>query len=116
MVYFPPMKINILIRFFLTFFTLSFAASSYSAEDTQNLASTPGKETYQQYCSICHAAGVAGAPRFQNTQDWAPHISHGIDHMLQNAITGLNAMPPKGTCTSCTEQQLKEAIEYMLPK
>jgi cytochrome c5 len=25
-------------------------------------------------------------------------------------------MPPKGTCMTCTKEDLKAAIEYMLPK
>ncbi|MGB5729137.1 MAG: c-type cytochrome [Thiogranum sp.] len=34
--------------------------------------------------------------------------------MLATAVSGLNAMPPKGTCADCSDEELKAAIEYML--
>lgn len=76
-----------------------------------------GKTIYQQYCSICHAAGLAGAPKFQNAEEWTPRLAKkGIEGLTKDSITGLNGtMPPKGSCMSCTDQQLKDAIEYMLP-
>jgi cytochrome c5 len=29
-------------------------------------------------------------------------------------LNGLNAMPPKGTCMSCSEDELKAAMNYLL--
>lgn len=107
MLYFLAMKRNMHRHFFIPIFF--FIVCNAHAENTA------GKETYQQYCSICHAAGLAGAPKFQNANDWKPRISKGIDGLLKSVDNGLNAMPPKGTCTTCTNQQLKDAIEYMLP-
>ena len=37
----------------------------------------------------------------------------GLDGLLAKAITGLNAMPPKGTCADCSDDELKGAIEKM---
>jgi len=74
-----------------------------------------GEQVYKQYCAVCHAAGIAGSPRFQNAEDWKPRLSKGVDGLLKSAATGLNTMPPKGTCTTCTDEQLKAAVEYMLP-
>jgi cytochrome c5 len=34
--------------------------------------------------------------------------------MLKNSKQGLNAMPPKGTCTQCSDAQLQAAIQLML--
>jgi cytochrome c5 len=41
-------------------------------------------------------------------------VSKGVDGLLATAISGLNAMPPKGTCAACSDEELKVAIEYML--
>lgn len=75
-----------------------------------------GEDVYKKHCVVCHAAGVAGAPKFQDKASWSARQSKGIDVLLKTAITGLNAMPPKGTCMNCSDDELKSAIEYMLPK
>lgn len=77
----------------------------------------PGQETYEQYCVVCHRDGLAGAPKFRDANDWKPRLAgKTIDEILAIAIQGLNAMPPKGTCATCSDAELKAAIEYMLPK
>lgn len=72
------------------------------------------EETYKTYCQACHAAGVAGAPKTGDKDAWAPRIAKGDDAMLATAIKGLNAMPPKGTCMSCSDDDLKAAIDYIV--
>lgn len=74
----------------------------------------PGQAVYKKACVVCHAAGVAGAPKFGDKAAWSPRAAKGIDTLLKNSITGINAMPARGTCADCTDVQLKEAIEYML--
>jgi cytochrome c5 len=37
-----------------------------------------------------------------------------MDTLLTNATKGIRAMPPKGACATCTEADLKAAIEYMI--
>lgn len=78
----------------------------------------PGQEIYERYCMICHKDGVASAPKFKNKVDWSPRLkaAGSIDGLVAIAIKGMNVMPPKGTCQVCTEKDLKEAIEYMMPK
>jgi len=77
----------------------------------------PGQDTYEQYCSVCHRDGLAGAPKFRNEQDWKPHLAgKKLDDLLASALKGVNAMPAKGTCIQCSDEELKAAISYMLPK
>ncbi len=76
--------------------------------------SDAGKQIYDTKCMACHAAGVAGAPKFGDKAAWAPRIATGMDALLTNATNGIRAMPPKGTCMDCTEDQLKAAIQYMV--
>jgi len=73
-----------------------------------------GKEIYDTKCASCHANAIAGAPKFGDKQAWAPYIATGIDNMLAVAIKGKGAMPPKGACMDCTDEQLKSTIQYMI--
>jgi len=73
-----------------------------------------GKEVYMKSCVACHAAGVAGAPKLGDKAAWAPRIATGMDALLNSAINGKNVMPPRGTCASCSDDELKAAIEYMV--
>jgi cytochrome c5 len=72
-----------------------------------------GEQIYQTNCIACHGTGAAGAPKFGDAAAWAPRIAKGIDALLASATKGLNAMPPKGLCMDCSEDELKGAIEYM---
>lgn len=76
-----------------------------------------GKKTYERYCVACHGSGLVGAPKFHDDKDWGPRLSEKtIQDLVASAIKGLNAMPTKGTCYECTEDDIKAAIEYMLPQ
>jgi cytochrome c5 len=75
-----------------------------------------GEQVYQAHCIACHGTGAAGAPKFGDAAAWAPRIAKGIDALLVSATNGLNAMPPKGLCMSCSQDELKGAIEYMISK
>lgn len=66
-----------------------------------------------KHCNACHGAGVLGAPKIGDSAAWQARASNGIDGLLANAISGLNAMPPKGTCADCSDDELKAAIEKM---
>ncbi len=76
--------------------------------------STEGKKIYETKCAVCHASGVAGAPKLGDKAAWAPRIKSGMDTLMKNVINGINAMPPKGTCGACSKEQLQAAVDYML--
>lgn len=78
----------------------------------------PGQEVYEQFCSTCHRDGLAGAPKFRDEAGWKSRLAAKKDvaGLAASAIKGVNAMPPKGTCAECSEEDLKNAIQYMLPK
>jgi cytochrome c5 len=75
-----------------------------------------GEQVYQANCIACHGTGAAGAPKMGDAAAWAPRIAKGIDALLVSATNGLNAMPAKGLCMDCSEDELKGAIEYMISK
>ena len=68
-----------------------------------------------KHCNACHGTGLLGAPKIGDTAAWKDRADHqgGLDGILAKAITGINAMPPKGTCADCTDADLKGAIKKM---
>lgn len=72
-----------------------------------------GAEVYGGLCKTCHDAGVAGAP-IPGSELWTTRLEEkGLDVMVQNAINGLNAMPPRGGNPSLTDAQIQAAVEFM---
>jgi cytochrome c5 len=72
-----------------------------------------GEALYKQACLACHAAGVAGAPKFGDKAAWAPRILTGLDALTTSAIKGKNAMPPKGGSTA-SDADIHSAVVYMV--
>ena len=72
-----------------------------------------GEALYKQSCVACHAAGVAGAPKFGDKAAWAPRLQQGMPALVQSVVKGKGAMPPKGG-SSAAEPQLRAAVEYMV--
>ena len=78
-------------------------------------AEHPGKQTYERYCFSCHAAGVAGAPKLGDAEAWTARIELGEDVLLQSTLEGIPpGMPPMGLCNTCSEERLRQAIDYMI--
>jgi cytochrome c5 len=73
-----------------------------------------GKATYDAACVVCHAAGVAGAPKSGDKDAWAPRIKQGADALYQAALKGKGAMPPKGGNTSLADADVKAAVDFMV--
>ncbi|PCJ27813.1 MAG: cytochrome c5 family protein [SAR86 cluster bacterium] len=72
--------------------------------------------TYMASCFACHSTGAANAPKVGegNADAWAPRLEKGMDAVVQNAINGLGAMPPKGLCFTCTDDDLRAVVQYMV--
>lgn len=90
------------------------AKTEVAAADTATI-DPAGEKLYKSVCLVCHASGIAGAPKEGDKAAWAPYIATGMDAMLKNAITGIGAMPPRGG-SQATDEELKAAIQYMLSK
>ena len=76
-------------------------------------AAADGKGLYDKACFACHAAGVAGAPKFGDKAAWAPFVAQGLDNMVKIAISGKGAMPPRGGSTA-TDVEIHAAVQYMV--
>ncbi len=73
-----------------------------------------GKKVYNTACVACHASGVAGAPKLGDKEAWEPRAEKGMGTLLDHAVNGFNAMPPKGGNMSLSEADVRSAIHYML--
>ena len=73
-----------------------------------------GQQVYDQFCFACHMSGVGGAPKFGDVAAWAERAEKGMDTLMASTINGINTMPAKGTCMNCTDDELSEAVTYML--
>ena len=72
-----------------------------------------GKQVYSESCATCHDDGRLGAPVLGDRQQWAVLLKKNFDVLLHNTLEGINGMPAKGGCTSCTGEEVIAAVKYM---
>lgn len=72
-----------------------------------------GEALYKQACQVCHAAGVANAPKFGDKAAWAPRIAQGLPTLVASVVKGKGAMPPKGG-SQASDAEIRAAVEYMV--
>lgn len=81
-------------------------------------AMADGKATYDSACQVCHAAGVAGAPKLGDAAAWKDRIGQGMDTLVEHSIKGFQGgagmMPPKGGFTNLSDDDVKAAVAYMV--
>ncbi|MCD8505232.1 MAG: c-type cytochrome [Burkholderiaceae bacterium] len=73
-----------------------------------------GEKIYNQTCMACHRSGVAGAPKFGDKAAWAPYVATGMDTMIELAIKGKGAMPPRGGMMNASDNDIASAVHYMV--
>jgi cytochrome c5 len=79
-----------------------------------------GKSVFGKTCAMCHAAGVAGAPKPGDKADWGPRIAQGKETLYKHAIEGYTGskgmMPARGGAASLSDTDVKAAVDYMVDK
>lgn len=79
-----------------------------------------GQSVYNSTCSVCHGAGVAGAPKFGDKAAWGPRIKQGKETLYNHAIKGFQGkvgmMPAKGGNASLKDADVKAAVDFMVSK
>ncbi|MCC4265843.1 c-type cytochrome [Oceanimonas baumannii] len=73
-----------------------------------------GEAVYNAACSACHGTGAAGAPVKGDAAAWGPRVDKGRDTLLSHALNGFNAMPARGACGNCSDEEIANAVDYML--
>lgn len=79
-------------------------------------AARSGDAVYNASCSACHGTGAAGAPKVGDKGAWGPRIAQGKATLYTHALNGIRAMPPKGMCMTCSDDEIKAAVDYMTSK
>ncbi len=73
---------------------------------------------YNRSCIACHLTGAANAPILGNREAWADRLAKGMDALYTSSINGMTgtAMPPRGTCGACSDEELKAVTDFMVSK
>ena len=72
------------------------------------------EELYGAVCAACHTTGALGAPKLGDIAEWTARAAKGIDQVIANAVNGINSMPAMGTCATCSEEDIANAVIYMV--
>jgi cytochrome c5 len=87
---------------------------SSAAAQTASSGPRAAEEVYSSACAACHNTGAAGAPKLGDASAWSGRVDKGLETLVSHAINGFNAMPAKGGCSSCSDEEIEVAVEYML--
>ena len=69
---------------------------------------------YQMSCNACHGTGAAGAPMLGDSGAWEPRLDKGMEALMANVVNGVGAMPARGICMTCSDDDLQAIVDYML--
>ena len=116
------LKMNVLMNTVGLIAAVTLATANFANEAEQPLQvaqSTDGfnaKSTYMASCFACHSTGAAGAPKVGagNAAVWDARLEKSMDTVVSNAINGVNTMPAKGLCFTCTDEDIRAIVEYMV--
>jgi cytochrome c5 len=82
-------------------------------KDASDVASLKtGEQAFKGQCAACHAAGLAGAPKFGDAEAWAPRVKTGYEALLTSALKGKGAMGAQGG-GDLSEVEIGRAVVYM---
>ena len=71
-----------------------------------------GEDVFKGQCTTCHAAGLAGAPKFGDAVAWGPRIKTGYEALLNSALKGKGAMGAQSG-GDYEELEIARAVVYM---
>ncbi|MCP1676765.1 cytochrome c5 [Natronocella acetinitrilica] len=75
-----------------------------------------GSDINESVCMACHAEGrMDAAPSTGDNSVWqALFDDKGLDELVHNAINGIRGMPARGGDSSLSDQEVRNAVIYML--
>lgn len=90
-----------------------------TAEQPEPVATVlSGPQVYNTACSVCHGAGVGGAPIVGDTAEWSARIAQGSAVLNDHAINGFTGsagvMLPKGGRLDLSDGEVEAAVQYMV--
>lgn len=76
-----------------------------------------GQKIFHAFCAACHASPPQidiDAPRIGDPKAWVERQKWGRKTLLRMTLQGVGAMPARGGCFECSDQQIGQAINYIL--
>lgn len=70
-------------------------------------------EKYERSCRICHINPDSGAPLTGDEHAWQPRMAQSREALAAHLRNGFNAMPPRGQCFDCTDDELERLTAFM---
>lgn len=90
------------------------AAEEASPKQASAGDAAAGEKVYKGTCGVCHDNGVAGAPKQGDKAAWKPRLEQGFDVLVKHSIDGIRAMPPRGGNGKLSDEDLRNAVAYMV--
>lgn len=88
------------------------------ADDGDGNGEPQGEQVFNQACAACHRTGVAGAPVYNDSDEWAARLEQGRDVLIEHSINGFTGesgfMPPRGGQAGLSDAEVTAALDYML--
>jgi cytochrome c5 len=76
-----------------------------------------GQGVYMNFCSSCHASGIAGAPKTGDKGAWTMRLQQDEKILIEHAVKGYQGkhgyMPAKGGNSALTDEEVAAAVKYM---
>lgn len=98
------------------------AAVEYMASKVKPASMSPstdlskGMQIYTYGCSNCHDSGLNGAPKLGDSVAWHTRSVEWKSILKQHATSGFITMAPKGGFHHLTDEEVAEAVDYMVTK
>lgn len=72
-----------------------------------------GQAVFQESCAACHRSGIAGAPMPSDSARWADLRKKGFETLVDHAINGFRAHPPRGGTFQLLGDDIRDAVFFM---
>jgi cytochrome c5 len=84
------------------------------SESNEPAGPRSGEKIYNTYCVACHSTGAAGAPIKGDATAWVDRVAQGEEILIKHAIEGFNAMPARGTCGDCSDEEVAATVQFLI--
>lgn len=94
------------------------AAGDDSDAEAGDSEEIDGEAVYRTACTVCHGAGIAGAPKTGDAAAWEARLEQGMETLVKHAIDGFQGdagvMPPRGGHSNLSDEEVQAAVQYMV--
>lgn len=90
------------------------ATASVGGDSDEPAGPRSGEKVYNTYCVACHGTGAAGAPIKGKADQWTARLGQGEATLIKHAIEGFNAMPARGTCSDCSDDEMAATVQFLI--